>query len=69
MILMILIYYKRNIEVAITLLDSGADPHLENKWAETPENIAQKKFGYSTLEEMIMAYSNHAQSILRYIGL
>lgn len=61
--------YQRNTDIAIVLLDCGANPWLENKWGETPENIAQKKYGFHSLAEMIMSNDHHVQSVMRYIGL
>jgi hypothetical protein len=61
--------YQKNTDIAIVLLDCGADASLENKWGETPENIAQNKFGYASLEHMIMSSDRHIQSVIRFIGL
>eukprot|EP00475_Leptophrys_vorax_P023219 TRINITY_DN3170_c0_g1_i1.p1 TRINITY_DN3170_c0_g1~~TRINITY_DN3170_c0_g1_i1.p1 ORF type:complete len:649 (-),score=157.28 TRINITY_DN3170_c0_g1_i1:104-2050(-) len=61
--------YQKNTDIAIVLLDCGADASLENKWGETPENIAQKKFGFASLEHMIMSSDRHIQSVIRFIGL
>jgi len=61
--------YQGNAEVAAVLLDAGADPYLENKWGETPENIAQKKLGFTTLEDLILSSDKHVQSVMRSIGV
>jgi len=61
--------YQRNTDVAIVLLDHGADSRLENKWGETPEAIAQKKFGYASLNDMIMSSDAHILSVVRFIGM
>jgi len=61
--------YQRNMDAAIVLLDAGADPTLENKWGETPADIARKKFGFESLEDMIMQSDNHIQSVMRFIGM
>lgn len=61
--------YQRNTDVAIVLMDAGADPRLANKWGETPSDIALKKFGFNSIEDMIMQNDQSIQSVVRFIGI
>jgi len=56
--------FHGSIAVAELLLEKGADVTMINKWKETPEGIANKLFGFSSLDEMIeVHHDKHAEAI------
>jgi len=46
------------------LLENGADVAMINKWNETAQDIANKLFGFSSLEEMIQVHHDKSNELL-----